>query len=409
VKILYVCHRLPFPPKRGGKIRPFNMVRHLTAQGHRVSVASLARCARELEEGQGLRQHCEQLLVEVIPDAVAWGQMVGRIPTLSPSSFGYFYSRRLALRIREALADDSYDLIFVHCSSVAPYVADVIGPRKVLDYGDMDSQKWREYGTYRRFPLSLGYRLEALKLERTERRLASRFDLCTCTTAAELESLRQLGISTPTAWFPNGVDSEFFHPASEGYDSNLISFVGRMDYFPNQQGVLRFCQEILPRLRSRLPQLRFQIVGADPPSHIQALKSLPGVSVTGSVADVRPYVTRSALTVAPLDIARGTQNKILESMAMGVPVVCSRQAAGGVDAVPGRHLLTAGSAEEYVAAIAPLLESPARRQQLAEEGRGRVLSHHSWASSMRRLDDLLIDTRLESMVGAHEVERKVSA
>ena len=389
MKILYVCHRIPFPPKRGGKIRPFNMIRHLTSRGHSVTVASLARTPAELEEGRGLTAHCAKLLAEVIPDTVAWPRMVAWLPSSQPSSFAYFYSPQLARRISSELSGGGYDLIFVHCSSVAPYVAQVSGPRKILDYGDMDSQKWREYSSYRPFPLSLGYRLEAVKLERMERELAGKFDLCTCTTAAELVSLRQLGVQTPSDWFPNGVDSEFFKPAQASYDNDLIVFVGRMDYFPNQQAVLGFTRDTLPRLRERRPQLRFQIVGADPPAHIKALERLPGVSVTGSVPDVRPFVTRAALTVAPLEIARGTQNKILESMAMGVPVVCSTAAAGGVDAEPGVHLLTAGDTGEYVSAIISLLESGARRAQLAEAGRERVLTHHSWPSSMRRLDALL--------------------
>src|SRR6185295_18166614 len=226
-------------------------------------------------------------------------------------------------RIDAELARGNYDAVFVHCSSVAPYVSRASVPLKVLDFGDMDSQKWREYGRYRPFPVSLGYKLEAFKLERTERALAAQFDLCTCTTAAELQTLRDIGTESPTDWFPNGVDSSAFAPAEAAYDPDLVVFVGRMDYYPNQQAVVSFCRDTLPRLQAKRPQLRFQIVGADPAPHIRALARLPGVSVTGSVPEVRSYVTRAALTVAPLEIARGTQNKILESMAMGVPVVCS--------------------------------------------------------------------------------------
>jgi sugar transferase (PEP-CTERM/EpsH1 system associated) len=389
VKVLFVCHRVPFPPKRGGKIRPFNIIRHLTSQGHEVTVASLARNAAEVEQARGLSDHCAQVLVEVIPDGVAWSRMVGWLPTARPSSFGYFYSRTLARRIEAALGADRYDLIFVHCSSVAPYVQSAAGPVKILDYGDVDSQKWREYSVSRPFPLSAGYWLEAVKLERTERLLSRNFDLCTCTTRAELATLRELGVVTPTDWFPNGVDTTFFAPASAAYDRNLIAFMGRMDYFPNQQAVRNFCRDVLPRLKARIPAVRFEIVGADPPRSISELARIAGVSVTGSVPDVRPYVTKAALTVAPLEIARGTQNKILESMAMGVPVVCSRQASGGVDATANEHLLTADDAEGYVDAIARVLGSDAERQRLALAGRARVLSHHSWSSSMRRLDALI--------------------
>jgi sugar transferase (PEP-CTERM/EpsH1 system associated) len=394
MRVLFVCHRVPFPPKRGGKIRPFNVIRHLHEQGHEVTVASLARSAAEAEEAGGLAAHCSDRIVEVVDDRVAWPRMVAWLPTTRPSSFGYFHSAQLRRRIADYWRTAPADLVFVHCSSVAPYVADLDAAVKILDFGDMDSQKWREYSQHRPFPLSAGYWLEAVKLERTERVLAGKFDLATCTTRAEMESLRALGVSTPTDWFPNGVDADFFQPApGGGYEADLVSFVGRMDYFPNQQAVLAFCAEVLPELQRRRPGLRFEVVGADPPPRIRELGALPGVTVTGSVPDVRPYVTRAALTVAPLTIARGTQNKILESMAMGVPVVCSRQAAGGVDAVPGEHLLSYDDREGLVEAVLRVVGSAQERGRLAQAGRARVLANHSWPSSMRRVD-ALIDSQI---------------
>lgn len=391
MKVLFVCHRVPYPPKRGGKIRPFNIIRHLHEQGHQVTVASLARSQAELAESQDLDRHCTERMVEVVGDRAAWLRTVAWLPTTRPSSFGYFHSPALQ-RCIEAHAnsrDGSWDLVFVHCSSVAPYVARIRARRSIIDFGDMDSQKWREYSRHRPFPLSMGYWLEAVKLERTERQLAGRFDLATCTTRAEMESLRGLGVSGPTAWFPNGVDAQFFAPAEGAYDPDLVTFVGRMDYFPNQQAVIGFCRTVLPELQQRRPGTRFEIVGADPPPHIRALGALPGVHVTGSVPDVRPLVTRAALTIAPLEIARGTQNKILESMAMGVPVVCSPQAEGGVDALAPDHLLVASTRSGWVNAIHAILDEPALRRRLSVAGRERVLSHHSWAGSMRRLDALM--------------------
>lgn len=396
MRVLFACHRVPFPPKRGGKIRPFNIIRHLHEQGHEVTVASLARSQAELDEAEDLGRHCSQRLVEVVHDRIAWPRMLAWLPTTRPSSFGYFHSPRLLRRIRGEAAVASggkgsrpYDLVFVHCSSAAPYVLDVPAAVKILDFGDMDSQKWREYAQHRPFPLSAGYWLEAVKLERTERLLAARFDLATCTTRAEMESLRSLGAPGPADWFPNGVDAQYFQPAAEPHDPDLVSFVGRMDYFPNQQAVTKFCAEALPELQRRRPGTRFEIVGADPSPEIRALGERRGVTVTGSVPDVRPYVTRAALTVAPLEIARGTQNKILESMAMGVPVVCSRQAVGGVDAVPGEHLLAYDTPEQLVEATLAVLNSAALRAKFAAAGRARVLANHSWAASMRRVDALI--------------------
>ena len=389
MRVLFVCHRVPFPPKRGGKIRPFNIIRHLHEQGHEVTVASLARSRSEAGEAEGLGQYCSRRLIEIVDDKSAWPRMVAWLPTPRPSSFGYFHSSRLKARIDQELAAVEHDMIFVHCSSVAPYVADAEVPVKILDFGDMDSQKWREYSQHRAFPLSAGYWLEAVKLERTERLLAARFNLATCTTRAEMESLQALGASGPTAWFPNGVDASLFTPTDTDYERDLVTFVGRMDYYPNQQAVTKFCAEVLADIQARRPATRFEIVGADPPAEIRELARYPGVTVTGSVPDVRPYVTRAALTIAPLEIARGTQNKILESMAMGVPVVCSRQASGGVDAVAGEHLLAYDTREQLIGSVLQLLDSRELRARLAAAGRSRVLSNHSWQSSMQRLDALI--------------------
>jgi sugar transferase (PEP-CTERM/EpsH1 system associated) len=389
MRVLFLCHRFPYPPRRGGKIRPFNMIRHLSERGHEVTVASLVRDAAEARAGADLERHCARVVMETIGSMAALWRMVARLPTTAPSSFGNFFSPRLAQRVRRLLDEQSFDLIMAHCSSAAQYVEDVRGVPKLLDFGDMDSQKWRTYARFQPWPLAAGYWLEGVKLERREAQQAGQFDLCTCTTRAELASLEELRTARRTGWFPNGVDFEYFSPSTDGYDANLIAFVGRMDYFPNQQAVTDFCRDVWPSLREARPQLRLQVVGAEPPARIRNLGAVPGVTVTGSVEDVRPYVRRSALTIAPLRIARGTQNKILESLAMGVPVVASPQAAGGVDVVPGEHLLTASTPEENRDAILDLVGSAQRRGELSEAGHRRVRKHHDWNASMARLDMLL--------------------
>jgi sugar transferase (PEP-CTERM/EpsH1 system associated) len=388
MRILYLCHRFPYPPKRGGKIRPFNMIRHL-ARRHEVTVCSLARSEQEAEEAQGIGPHCARHFVHRVSAPLQVARMVARLPTPVPSSVGYFHSTAMARRVRALLATEAFDLIFVHCSSVAHYVSGVGGVPRILDFGDMDSCKWIEYARFKRFPLSLGYRLEGEKLRREEARLARAFDFCTATTRAEWQTLQTCAGDTPTDWFPNGVDAAYFAPDGEPYDVDTLSFVGRMDYYPNQECMIRFCAEVLPRLRARRPSIKLVIVGADPSRAIRRLGEHPGVTVTGSVPDVRPYVRRSALMIAPLNIARGTQNKILEAMAMGVPVVTSDIAAGGVDAVAGEHLLVAGEVAAYEAAVLRILEQPTERARLAAAGRARVQSHHDWDASMRRLDGII--------------------
>jgi polysaccharide biosynthesis protein PslH len=392
MNILYLCHRFPYPPKRGGKIRPFNMIRHLQASGHQVTVCSLARSQAEALEGKGIAAHCSAFHMGMVSEPTQFARMIVRLPLLTPSSMGYFYSSELAAKVQDLLARQRFDLIFVHCSSVAQYVEHVQGIPKILDFGDMDSQKWLEYRHYKPFPLSLGYALEGQKMLWAEKRLARKFDLCTATTRAEWQTLEDYGTGAASDWFPNGVDAEFFSPDPKtggAYDTDTISFIGRMDYYPNQECMQRFCKEVWPILRRERGTMKLVIVGADPSPEIKSLGSLPGVTVTGSVVDVRPHIRGSAVMVAPLAIARGTQNKILEAMAMGVPVVTSRAAAGGVDAEADKHFLVADTPQETAAALLRIVSDRNERERLAKAGRERMLSHHAWPRSMQRLDGII--------------------
>lgn len=389
MKILYICHRFPFPPKRGGKIRPFNMIRHFSTQGHKVTVCSLSRSPAEAKEGEGIRNHCEHFEMASVSNAIQVIRMVARLPVVTPSSMGFFYSPDLQRRIDNLLSTEQFDLIFVHCSSVAQYVENVRGIPKILDFGDMDSQKWLEYANYKPFPLSLGYRLEGKKMEAAEKRLAKKFDMCTATTRAEWETLNSYRSALKSDWFPNGVDAEYFKPDGEGYDPDTLSFIGRMDYYPNQECMFDFCRNTLPLIQARRPQAKLLIVGADPSPAVKKLGELPGVTVTGSVPDVRPYILRSAAMVAPLNIARGTQNKILEAMAMGVPVVTSPAGAGGVDAENEAHFLVGDSPNTYADACLRIMSAPDERSRLSVSGRERMLTHHDWQASMRRLETIV--------------------
>lgn len=406
MKVLFVCHRFPFPPKRGGKIRPFNIIRHL-ALSHEVTVCSLSRSAEETREATGIEDYCKNFHLFEVNERVQWARMVLRLPSSTPSSMGYFYSSKMERKIRELLAAEKFDIVFVHCSSVAQYVRGATDTLKVLDFGDMDSQKWLDYRQFKPWPLSLGYWLEGKKMERAEKSLAADFDLCTATTRAEWQHLDSLQAAKRTDWFPNGVDSNLFCPSTDPYESNRICFVGRMDYFPNQQAMFEFCSTVWPRLLKRHPEMLLDIVGADPTKKVKELGELPGVTVTGSVPDVRPYVRKSLLMVAPLRIARGTQNKILESMALGVPVVTTSLAAGGVDALSGEHLKTADSADELIDAISFLYKNPQERKRLSLAGRKRVLVNHSWANSMTRLDAIIQSKLLPAGNAAEEPESDI--
>ena len=228
------------------------------------------------------------------------------------------------------------------------------------------------------------------KLETVERDLSQIFDFATCATRAECETLKRIDPQCRCDWVSNGVDLDYFQPSSEAYDPDQICFVGRMDYFPNEQAVVHLVRDVFPLVRHSRPTAKITIVGSSPTPIVQGLAKTNGVTVTGAVPDVRPFLSNSALSVAPLKIARGTQNKILESMAMGVPVVASSLAARGVDAVPEEHIVSVDGTAETAEAILRILGNAAERQRIACAGRARVESHHSWPKVMEKLDDIVV-------------------
>lgn len=389
MRVLFLSHRFPYPPTFGSKVRAFNVIKHLSKE-HEVSVLSLARSAEEAQEAQGIAPFCHDHQVFRVSNPLQAAKMVAMLPTPLSASEAYFQCGALQREVNRRLARRSFDFVFGHCSAVGRYVENVHGLPKLMDFCDVDSRKWLDYVAFKPWPVSMGYRWEGWRVARTERRLAQHFEQVTVATAGEARTLEESGVSADLIdWFANGVDMDFFQPGTQAHDPHTISFVGRMDYFPNEQCMVDFCANVWPRLRREHPRLRLQIVGASPTAQVLALGRIEGVSVTGSVPDVRPFVRNSALTITPLKIARGTQNKIIESMAMGVPVVSSRIAADGVDAVPGEHLLVADTPEETCAAIGRLLADPSERSRLGTAGRERVRTHHAWSNAMQRMDVII--------------------
>jgi hypothetical protein len=401
MRILYLAHRFPYPPTFGSTVRSFHCIRHL-AERHEVTVMAPVRSAQEAEEAAGIGKYCASFRAFPVSNALQVVKMGLTVPTPVTASEAYFDSGAMRDAVSRLLREGRIDMAMAFSSSIGRVLRGATRVPRLMDFCDVDSRKWLEYARFKPWPASLGFRWEGVRLQGVERRLSGEFDLVTVATPGELEALRESGIDGPADWFPNGVDTAAFTPSPGPYEEDTICFLGRMDYFPNEQAMASFCADVLPLLRARRPALRLLIVGADPSAGVRQLGALPGVTVTGSVPKVQPFVQRSALTIAPLQIARGTQNKLLESMAMGVPVVASRVAAAGVDAVAGEHLLAASTPREYADAILRVLENPSERARLAAAGRARVLSHHSWPSAMTRLD-----AAIERCIELHAARRNI--
>jgi sugar transferase (PEP-CTERM/EpsH1 system associated) len=391
MNILFISHRIPFPPDHGGKIRAFNMIRHL-AKSHSVVVASLAESEREMEEASGLKNYCSKVIAEVVPASSRWLQASREVFGGRPSSVAYFWSLNLYKRIGQLLAANKFDVIFVHCAFVAQYVRDYRDGHRILDLCDIDSAKWLDYSRWRAGPLSWGYLLEAKKLRNYEKEVATNFHRCTVATRGELAEFKKLNVGTPCTVIPNGVDLNYFHFHWNGNDGRVIVFVGRMDYFPNVDGALYFARTIFPIVRRSVPYAELRIVGSNPTKAIRRLANIPGITVTGQVPDVRPHLAEAVVAVAPLRLARGTQNKILEAMAMGIPVVASVEAAKGITATPGENLLVAHDRDTFASHVIKLMQNEQLRRSLSQSGRQKIALTHNWSNSMNILEDLITGT-----------------
>ena len=397
-RLLFLAHRIPYPPDKGEKIRAWHMLDHL-AKTWEVELGCLVDDPRDLDHIPTLRgrfAHVEAHQLRGRWQAAA--RALARLRPGLPLSLGWFHDPALAAWVRRGLAERRWDAAVVYSSAMAPYV---MGPRarrpgfrRVLDMVDVDSAKWQAYAAGATPPMRLVWAREARTLLALERRAALDFDRTLFVSEEEARHFVSLApdCAGRVDWVENGVDLARFDPAEprpSPYPEGAVPivFTGTMGYRPNIEAVVWFAETVLPRLRARMPAPSFWIVGANPAPAVQALARLPGVHVTGTVPDVRPYLAHATVAVAPLRIARGIQNKVLEAMAMARPVVATTAAFEGVRATAGRDLLVADGAEATAAAVAAVLDGA--HPGLGEAARAAVRAAHDWAATLKRLDTAL--------------------
>jgi sugar transferase (PEP-CTERM/EpsH1 system associated) len=306
-----------------------------------------------------------------------------------PLTVAYFDEPELHHRVRARMTSERFDLALVCSSGMAQYVAPFCNLPKVIQFTDLDSQKWHLYANDSRFPKSLVYRTEADRLLRYERQIARTFDYSMFCSDRELQDFRRLSPETPAGCVRNGVDTHYFRPTAEPKDPAGLVFTGVMNYRPNVDGVVWFCSEVFPRIRERVPEATFTICGAHPSRSVRALARSPGVRVTGPVADVRPYLARATVAVVPVRIARGLQNKLLEAMAMGLPAVTTTAAHGGLDAAAGRELFVADAATDFASTVVRLLRDSRLRDATGHAARRATETRYGWDKSLARLDEII--------------------
>ncbi|EWY41267.1 sugar transferase [Skermanella stibiiresistens SB22] len=395
--LLFLAHRIPYPPNKGDKIRSWHLLRHL-AERHRVHLGCFVDDPEDRIHEPVLRALCASCHFAPINPRLAKLASLGGLLRREALTFAFYRNRGLTRWVRETHAARDIAAQFVFSSSMAPFAAAADGFQgtRIVDFIDLDSDKWRQYADAGRPPMSWIHRREARLLGAAEVAIAAEASASLFVSEAEADLFRhRRGVAAERVHgLGNGVDLEYFDPRRDypnpwAAGGPVLVFTGMMDYRANVDAVCWFAAEVLPAIQARHPSVRFAIVGARPDARVTRLAQQPGVIVTGRVPDVRPFVAHAAVAVAPLRIARGIQNKVLEAMAMARPVVATVQAHEGIDAEPGTDLLVAEDAAGLADHIGDLLDAPDAAQALGERGRRRLAGHYTWERRLAPLDRIM--------------------
>ena len=390
-KLLYLVHRMPYPPNKGDKVRSYHLLRHLAAR-HQVYLGTFVDDPDDMQHLPVLRGLCADVCALPLQPRSARLRSLAGLLTGEALTLLYYRSAVLQAWVAQTVAAQQIDAAVVFSSSMAPYALAHPGLPMLADLVDVDSAKWTEYAERHAWPLSWLYRREGQRLLAYERRVVAQARRAFLVTDKEVALFSRLAPESQGQVLAvgNGVDAEYFQPDAArtspfADEEQALVFTGAMDYWPNVDAVCWFVDQVLPLLRQRRSGLRLHIVGRSPAPAVQALASAT-VCVTGTVPDVRPYLQHAAVVVAPLRLARGVQNKVLEAMAMARPVVAAATCVDAIDARPGHDILAATDAAEHAERIAELLSDRQRATAVGQAGRACVLARYSWPARLAELD-----------------------
>ena len=382
--LLFLAHRVPFPPDRGDKIRGLNMLRHL-ARRHRIHLVAFADEARDRDPPAAFRDLLASCAIvpRTKANALAAIQALASGRPVSLAAFDHpAMHRAVATTVVEGI-----DAIHCFSGQMAQYLP--AGVPAVMDFADVDSAKFQQLATGSRQPIAWLLRREARLLAAYERAVAAQVSASLFATDAEAALFRDGGATGTILTVENGIDSGYFDPdatfAAVHEAGPLVVFTGQMDYRPNIDAVTRFAREVMPQIRAIRPEARFAIVGRAPTAAVRALAG-PGVIVTGTVDDVRGWLAAAAVCVAPLELARGVQNKILEAMAMARPIVASAPAAEGI--VHAGTIEVASVADAQARAVLGLLSDPVSAAAMGKAARAQIIGRYDWSARLAVLDAL---------------------
>jgi sugar transferase (PEP-CTERM/EpsH1 system associated) len=392
--LLFLCHRIPYPPNKGDKIRSFHLLQALAAH-YQVHLGGFVDDADDRRYERDVAGYCRSC--RFVPLSGAMGKLRGLrgFVTGQALSLPYYHDRRMRRWVEETWERFPVSRIVVFSSAMAQYVMDrrFDGARRVIDFVDVDSDKWRQYARSKPRRSAWLFRREGERLEAYDKAVARAFDVSLFVSPEEAALFRRLlgDERVRVEQMVNGVDTAYFSP-DPGRASpfppgrRTIVFTGAMDYWANVDAVCWFCREVLPTIRRRSVESVFYIVGSHPDEAVRRLAS-EGVVVTGAVPDVRPYLQHADSVVAPMQIARGIQNKVLEAMSMARPVVVTSKGLEGIGAVDGEQLLVADGAAVFAQKLSGILEGD--EPGLGGKARDYCCRVHGWEASLQGFLDLL--------------------
>ncbi len=387
MNILYLAHRIPYPPDKGDKIRSYHQLAYL-ARRHKVWCACFADDPADLRHVPKLRDMCQDVAVIRLFKSIATPRALWNLAAGGTFTEGYYQHLRLLEALHRWNANVAFDAVHVFSSGMAPYARHVQADRKVIDLCDLDSRKWLAYAEQAGGPKARLFHLEGQRLAERELQWLETFDAAVLITEAEADELANCPRQDKLYVIGNGVDVPDLPDERHVPDDPRIGFVGCMDYPPNVDAVRWFVDDIWPWIIKEVPETVFQIVGRRP---TRAVRSLAGrrVEVLGEVDQVLPHLRGFRVSVSPHRVARGLQNKVLEAMAAARPVVLTSAAASGIDARHGEHFLVADAPHPFAFRVLDLLADASRCADIGQAARRFVVEHHCWDREVAKLESLL--------------------
>jgi len=398
LKTLYISQRVPFPPNKGEKIRTFHQIEYLLKKGHEISLCCPYTSESELVLFDQLKEQysIDTKQVKLGPSILRYlsGIILGK-----PLSVSNFYNIKLQQTIDKLITEETFQNIICTSSSMAEYIFKSSAlptiekkPKLIMDFMDLDSDKWSQYSESSISLMKWVYQRESKLLAKYERKINNSFDHCFFISQAEVDlfCINADCTKKPLA-IGNGMDNKTFTPAYQPIDNSdpVFIFTGVMDYKPNIDSALWFANNVWPKIISKYPLSRFIVAGMNPVQSIQDLSLTKGIEVTGFVDDILPYYHQSDFFVAPLQIARGVQNKVLQAFSCGLPVISTSMGAEGIDYIEGENILIADTPDTFFERIEQLINDKVLYQTLKSNAITLIKEHYTWEAKLSSLDKLL--------------------